>query len=80
MLEGRVAVVTGAGRGIGRGVALLMAQHGARVVVNDYGVSGDGRDPSSEPANEVVAEIKRNGGDAIAVATASRPWKAARAS
>jgi NAD(P)-dependent dehydrogenase (short-subunit alcohol dehydrogenase family) len=68
MLEGRVAVVTGAGRGIGRGVALLMAQHGARVVVNDYGVSGDGRDPSSEPANEVVAEIKRAGGEAIAVA------------
>lgn len=68
MLEGRVAVVTGAGRGIGRGIALLMAAHGARVVVNDYGVKGDGTEPSSEPANEVVAEIKAAGGDALAVA------------
>ncbi|MEW6271239.1 MAG: SDR family oxidoreductase [Thermodesulfobacteriota bacterium] len=68
MLEGRVAVVTGAGRGIGRGIALLMAREGARVVVNDYGVKGDGTEPSSEPANEVVAEITRAGGEAVAVA------------
>jgi len=68
MLEGRVAVVTGAGRGIGRGVALLMARHGARVVVNDFGVKGDGSEPSSEPANEVVAEIRSAGGEAVAVA------------
>lgn len=68
MLEGRVAVVTGAGRGIGRGIALLMAREGARVVVNDYGVKGDGTEPSSEPANEVVAEITKAGGEAIAVA------------
>ena len=68
MLEGRVAVVTGAGRGIGRGIAILMAREGAKVVVADYGVSGDGSQPSSEPANEVVAEITKAGGTAVAVA------------
>ncbi len=68
MLQGRVAVVTGAGRGIGRSVALLMAEHGAKVVVNDYGVKGDGSEPSSEPANQVVAEIRTAGGEAVAVA------------
>ncbi|MBM4267120.1 MAG: SDR family oxidoreductase [Deltaproteobacteria bacterium] len=68
MLEGRVAVVTGAARGIGRGIAMLMAAEGARVVVADYGVQGDGTEPSSEPANEVVAEIVAAGGEAKAVA------------
>jgi len=68
MLAGRVAVVTGGGRGIGRGVARALAAAGAKVVVNDYGVAVDGRAPSSGPAFDVVAEIERDGGEAVAVA------------
>jgi NAD(P)-dependent dehydrogenase (short-subunit alcohol dehydrogenase family) len=66
MLEGKSIAVTGAGRGIGRSVALACAAAGASVVVNDYGVSMDGSEPTSEPANEVVAEIKAAGGNAVA--------------
>ena len=65
MLAGRVAIVTGAGRGIGRGVALGLAAEGARVVVNDYGVALDGSVPSSGPAFDVVEEIRRAGGEAV---------------
>ena len=68
LLEGKVVAVTGAGRGIGRAVALACADAGAKVVVNDYGVSMNGEDPSSEVADEVVAEIKAAGGEAVAVA------------
>ena len=78
MLAGRVAVVTGAGRGIGRGVALALAAQGAKVVVNDYGVAVDGTAPSSGPANEVVAEITRAGGEAVAVADSVVEWESAR--
>src|SRR3989304_2533201 len=65
-LEGKTAIVTGAGRGIGRGVALLMAQEGARVVVNDPGVNLDGSGHDNGPAEQVVAEIKAKGGTAVA--------------
>ncbi|MFF9480771.1 SDR family oxidoreductase [Streptomyces sp. NPDC014733] len=67
-LAGKVIAVTGAGRGIGRAVALACAAHGARVVVNDYGVSVEGGEPSSEVAAAVVKEIAAAGGEAVAVA------------
>jgi 3-oxoacyl-[acyl-carrier protein] reductase len=66
LLEGRVALVTGAGRNIGRGVAKLMAEHGAKIVVNDLGVELDGSAPSAGPADQTVAEIGEGGGSAIA--------------
>ena len=64
--DDQVVVVTGAGRGIGRSHALLFAERGARVVVADYGVDIDGSGSSSTPADEVVAEIRDAGGEAIA--------------
>jgi 3-oxoacyl-[acyl-carrier protein] reductase len=66
MLEGRVAVVTGSGGGIGRAEAIAMAKQGAKVVVNDIGVSYDGRGGSHSPADGVVKEIKATGGMAVA--------------
>ena len=67
-LDGKTVAITGAGRGIGRAVAMACASYGANVVVNDFGVSIDGADPSSEVADAVVAEIKAAGGNAVAVA------------
>src|SRR3989454_2455128 len=77
MLAGRVAVVTGAGGGIGRGVALGLAAEGARVVVNDYGVALDGSAPSSGPAFDVVEEIRRAGGEALPNADSVAAWDGA---
>ncbi|HMN72813.1 MAG TPA: SDR family NAD(P)-dependent oxidoreductase [Rhodoblastus sp.] len=78
-MDGKVALVTGAGRGVGRGIALEMAKAGAAVVVNDLGVSlsGDGADAS--PADEVVAEIEKAGGRAIANSESVASWDGAQA-
>jgi NAD(P)-dependent dehydrogenase (short-subunit alcohol dehydrogenase family) len=66
LLDGKVAIVTGAGRGVGREIALLMAQKGASVVVNDLGGTGGGEGEDALPATEVVNEIKAAGGKAVA--------------
>jgi NAD(P)-dependent dehydrogenase (short-subunit alcohol dehydrogenase family) len=66
LLEGRIAVVTGAGNGIGRAEAIGLAKQGAKVVVNDIGTSYDGIGTSTKPADSVVAEIKKAGGIAVA--------------
>ncbi len=79
MMKGKVALVTGAGRGVGKGVALELARAGAAVVVNDLGVSleGDGEDKS--PAQEVVDEIKAAGGEAVANTDSVADWDGAHA-
>ena len=64
--DDRVAIVTGAGAGLGRSHALLLAQRGARVVVNDPGGAVDGRGSAQAAADKVVAEIKAQGGQAVA--------------
>ncbi len=65
MCEGRVCIVTGAGRGIGRGYALSLAHHGASVVVNDIGAARDGSGGDTSPGQEVVDEIIASGGKAV---------------
>ncbi len=65
-LEGKVIIVTGAGRGIGREIALLAAREGAKVVVNDPGVAADGSGADAAPAEQVVDDIRQQGGIAVA--------------
>jgi NAD(P)-dependent dehydrogenase (short-subunit alcohol dehydrogenase family) len=78
-LEGRVAVITGAGRGIGREHALLFAREGASVVVNDLGGANDGTGADPSPAHEVVAEIEAAGGRAVADTSSVADWDGASA-
>jgi NAD(P)-dependent dehydrogenase (short-subunit alcohol dehydrogenase family) len=74
-LDGRVAIITGAGRGIGREHALLFASEGARVVVNDLGGANDGSGSDATPAQQVVKEIEQLGGEAIANADNVADWE-----
>ncbi len=74
-LDGRVAVITGAGRGIGREHALLFAAEGAKVVVNDLGGAVDGSGDDKSPADQVVAEITSRGGEAVANGDDVTSWE-----
>jgi NAD(P)-dependent dehydrogenase (short-subunit alcohol dehydrogenase family) len=78
LVEGRVAIVTGAGRGIGREHALSLARHGAKVVVNDLGGAIDGSGGDISPAQEVVDEIIAMGGEAIANGDNVADWEGAQ--
>ncbi len=66
ILDGKVAIVTGSGNGVGRGEAIMLADHGAKVVVNDLGVATDGSETDESPADEVAGEIREAGGEAVA--------------
>ena len=78
LLTGKVAVITGAGRGIGREEALLLAKHGAKVVVNDLGGHFDGTGQSRSPAEDVVKEIRSAGGEAVANFESVTDFKSAK--
>ncbi len=77
-LDGRVIIVTGAGRGVGREHALLFAREGAKVVVNDLGGEQDGTGASTGPADEVVEEIRSSGGEAVANGDSVADWESSQ--
>jgi NAD(P)-dependent dehydrogenase (short-subunit alcohol dehydrogenase family) len=79
LCEGRVVLVTGAGRGIGREYALMLAAHGAKVVVNDLGGSRDGSGTDTSPAQQVVKEISEAGGTAVADGNDVSSWSGSKA-
>lgn len=79
LLEGRVAIVTGAGRGVGRAYALMLAKHGAKVLVNDLGSSAAGTGADQTPAQEVVAAIETAGGEAAVNTSDVADWQGAQA-
>ena len=78
MCEGRACIVTGAGRGIGREYTLMLAAHGAKVVVNDLGGSRDGSGGDAGPAQQVVDEIKVAGAEAVANTDDISSWEGAQ--
>ena len=78
LCDGRIAIVTGAGRGIGREHALSLAAHGAKVVVNDLGGSADGTGSDLSPAQQVVEEITAMGGEAVANGDNVADWEGAQ--
>src|SRR5947208_7880227 len=77
-LDGRIAIITGAGRGIGREHALLFASEGAKVVINDLGGAADGTGDDRTPAQQVADEIKALGGEAVANADNVADWEGAQ--
>ena len=78
LCEGRVAIVTGAGRGIGREHSLMLAEHGAKVVVNDLGGAPDGTGGDLSPAQQTVADIKAMGGEAVVNGDDVSSWEGAQ--